>query len=87
MAAAIGSSTSQAARAPAWRVASCTARRSTSVMAEGTQTSTRGLPRRPVPTRSSSIRMSRAVVSKSEMAPPRIGRTATMWPGVRPIMA
>ena len=56
-------------------------------MAEGTQTSTRGRPMRPVPTRSNSIRSSRAVVSKSEMAPPRIGRTATMWPGVRPIMA
>ncbi len=27
------------------------------------------------------------MVSKSEMAPPRSGRTATMCPGVRPIIA
>jgi hypothetical protein len=30
--------------------------------------------------------MSRCVISKSVIAPPRSGRTATMWPGVRPIM-
>jgi len=30
-------------------------------------------------------RISRWVISKSVIAPPRRGRTATMWPGVRPI--
>jgi hypothetical protein len=61
--------------------------RSTWVTAEGTQTTTRGLLTRPRQARWSSMRMSRAVVSKSEMAPPRSGRTTTMCPGVRPIMA
>ena len=31
-------------------------------------------------------RIRRWVISKSVIAPPRSGRTATMWPGVRPIM-
>ena len=30
--------------------------------------------------------MSRCVISKSVIAPPRSGRTATMYPGVRPII-
>ena len=38
------------------------------------------------PTRCSSRRIIRSVISKSVMAPPRSGRTATMYPGVRPII-
>ena len=67
--------------------ASCTARRSTGVIADGTQSTTFGLVSRPPPAFRSSSRRSCAVVSKSEIAPPRNGRTATMWPGVRPIIS
>ncbi|MGX1120619.1 hypothetical protein RKD37_005982 [Streptomyces ambofaciens] len=42
MAAAMGSSMMCTCRAPAWDDASMTARRSTPVMPEGTQTTTRG---------------------------------------------
>jgi hypothetical protein len=45
IAAAIGSSMMYAERAPAWIVASSTARCSTPVMPEGTQTTTRGFAR------------------------------------------
>ena len=55
-----------------------TARRSTAVMADGTQITTRGRLNRLTPTRWSSRRIIRWVMSKSVMAPPRSGRTATM---------
>jgi hypothetical protein len=32
------------------------------------------------------MRIRRSVTSKSVIAPPRSGRTATMYPGVRPII-
>ena len=78
MAAAIGCSMSCASMAPARRAASVTARRSTSVMADGTQMTTRGRLNRVTPTRWRSNRIIRSVISKSVMAPPRRGRTATM---------
>ena len=87
MAAARGSSTSATSRAPADPAASSTARRSTSVMAEGTHTSTRGLVSRLMPTRLRIRRIIRCVTSKSVMAPWRRGRTATTLAGVRPIMS
>ena len=86
IAAAIGCSMSCASEAPARRVASVTARRSTSVIADGTQITTFGRVKRETPTRCSNNRIIRSVISKSVMAPPRNGRTATMYPGVRPIM-
>ena len=55
-------------------------------MPDGTHTSTRARWSRLTPDRSKISRISRCVISKSVMAPPRRGRTATMWPGVRPIM-
>ena len=78
MAAAIGCSMSWASAAPARRAASVTARLSTSVMADGTQISTRGRLKRVTPARCSSSRIMRWVMSKSVMAPLRSGRTATM---------
>ena len=86
MAAAIGCSMSCASAAPARRAASVTARRSTSVMADGTQMTTLGRLNRLTPTRCSSSRIMRWVISKSVIAPWRSGRTATMYPGVRPII-
>jgi hypothetical protein len=55
-------------------------------MADGTQMTTRGRLNRLTPTRCNSKRIMRCVMSKSVMAPPRNGRTATMYPGVRPII-
>ncbi len=55
-----------------------TARRSTSVIAEGTQMTTRGLLKRLTPARFNSSRIIRWVMSKSVMAPLRSGRTAWM---------
>jgi hypothetical protein len=55
-----------------------TARRSTSVIADGTQMTTLGRVKRLTPTRWSSRRIMRSVISKSVIAPPRNGRTATM---------
>ena len=78
MAAAIGCSMRKEADAPARRAASLTARRSTAVMAEGTQMRTLGRFSRPTPTRRSSTDSMRSVTSKSVMAPPRSGRSATM---------
>ena len=78
MAAAMGCSMSWASAAPARRAASVTARRSTSVMADGTQMTTRGRLKRLTPARCSSSRIMRWVTSKSVMAPWRSGRTATM---------
>ena len=78
MAAAIGCSMRCASAAPARRAASVTARRSTAVMADGTQMTTRGRLNRFTPTRCSSRRIMRWVISKSVIAPLRSGRTATM---------
>ena len=78
MAAAMGCSISCASDAPARRVASVTARRSTSVIADGTQITTLGRVKRETPTRWSNKRIMRSVISKSVIAPPRKGRTATM---------
>ena len=49
-----------------------------SVIAEGTQMTTFGRVKRLTPTRCKSNRIIRSVISKSVMAPPRSGRTATM---------
>ena len=78
MAAAMGCSIRKLADAPARRAASLTARRSTAVMADGTQISTLGRLRRLTPTRRSRTLSMRSVTSKSVMAPPRSGRSATM---------
>ena len=55
-------------------------------MADGTQISTRGRPKREIPARFSNSSIIRCVMSKSVMAPLRRGLTATMYPGVRPII-
>ncbi len=86
MAAAIGCSMRWAVDAPARRAASLTARRSTEVMADGTQISTRGRLNLEIPALRSNSRIIRSVMSKSVMAPSRNGRTATMYPGVLPII-
>ena len=78
IAAAIGCSIRKLDDAPARRAASLTARRSTAVMAEGTQIRTLGRLRRPTPTRRNRTLSIRSVTSKSVMAPPRSGRSATM---------
>ena len=78
MAAAMGCSIRYVWAAPARRAASSTARCSTCVMADGTQMSTRARCRREMPARWNSMRMRRCVISKSVIAPPRSGRTATM---------
>ena len=78
IAAAMGCSISWASAAPARRAASMTARRSTSVMADGTQITTRGRLNLLTPARWSSRRIMRWVMSKSVMAPWRSGRTAMM---------
>jgi hypothetical protein len=78
IAAAIGCSSSCASAAPARRAASFTARRSTSVIADGTQITTRGRLKRLTPARCSNKRIMRCVMSKSVIAPLRSGRTATM---------
>ena len=86
IAAANGCSINWASAAPERRAASVTARRSTAVIADGTQMSTFGRLKRLTPTRSRSNRTMRWVTSKSVMAPLRSGRTATMCEGVRPII-
>jgi hypothetical protein len=48
------------------------------VIADGTQISTRARWRREMPARWNSMRIRRWVISKSVIAPPRRGRTATM---------
>ena len=50
----------------------------TRVIADGTQMSTRARYRRETPARWNSNRIMRCVISKSVIAPPRRGRTATM---------
>ena len=88
MAAAMGSSMTETWRAPAFRVASRTARRSTSVTPDGMQMTTRGRENMLLPQaffRKFSSRL--AVMSKSAITPSFRGRTATMLPGVRPMTA
>ena len=73
MAAAVGCSMRLTLLAPAARAASSTARRSTAVMADGTQMSTLGRPKREIPARFSRSSIIRCVMSKSVMAPLRNG--------------
>ena len=86
IAAAIGSSTRRAHRAPALIAASCTARFSTSVTPDGIPMITRG--RGNSATRSCTLWMKclsmYSVMSKSLITPSFNGRIATMFCGVRP---
>ena len=84
IAAAIGSSIRKALRAPAERVASSTARFSTPVTPEGTQTTTRGCAQRFWWTFWMKWRSICSVTSKSAITPSFSGRMALMLPGVRP---
>ena len=81
----MGSSIKSTLLEPAWRAASSTARRSTSVTPEGMHTTMRGRLR---VLDFSAFLMKyfsmAAVTSKSAMTPSFKGRTATMEPGVRP---
>src|SRR5215217_2117952 len=83
---AIGSSITSASRAPAVRVASFTARSSTSVIPLGTQRTTR----RWTPLWPSTLARKRrsicSVTSKSAITPCRSGRVARIDAGVRPII-
>ena len=85
IAAAIGSSIRPTRRAPAFRQLSLIARRSTAVAPDGTQTMTLGFTN---PWRLCTLRMKYLIISsatsKSAMTPSRIGRMASIWPGVRP---
>ncbi len=86
-AAATGSSIKNHSLAPALRTASSTARFSTEVVFEGTQTMTRGLNKGLLPqTLWMKCLSMRSVISKSAITPSRKGRTAIICPGVRPIM-
>ena len=84
IAAAIGSSIRYACRAPAESVASSTARRSTPVTPEGTQTTTRGWAKRFWCTFWMKWRSICSVTSKSAITPSLSGRIAVIVPGVRP---
>ena len=84
IAAAIGSAMRSASRAPASWAASSTARRSSGVRPEGTQTITRGRPRRPSRARAMKCRSICWVTPMSWMTPSRRGRVAVMVAGVRP---
>ena len=88
MAAAIASSIKETSPAPAERVASSTASRSTPVMPLGTHRTTRGRRRRRLPI---ALRMKWrsicSVTSKSVMTPWRSGRVARIEAGVRPIIS
>ena len=80
IAAAIGSSIRNASRAPAFRVASSTARFSTPVTPEGTQTTTRGCAKRCWWTFWMKCRSICSVTSKSAITPSLSGRMAEMVP-------
>ena len=86
MAAAIGSSIKYAWRAPADRHASSTARFSTPVTPDGTQTTTRGCAQRFWCTFWMKCRSISSVTSKSAITPSFSGRMALIVPGVRPSM-
>ena len=81
IAAAIGSSIRYALRAPAERQASSTARFSTPVTPEGTQTTTRGCAKRLEWTRLMKCRSICSVTSKSAITPSFSGRIAVIVPG------
>ena len=90
IAAAIGSSTRPASRAPALTVASRTARFSTSVTPEGMPITTRGraVPKARLPcTLPMKAWIISSVILKSEITPSCRGRTATIWDGVRPTIS
>ena len=88
MAAASGSSISQAWRAPAEIAASVTARRSTEVTPEGTQIMISGLNRRWRPcTLPMKWWSMPSVTTKSAITPSRIGRTTWIASGVRPTIS
>jgi hypothetical protein len=83
----MGSSMMKALRAPAEIVASSTARCSTPVMPEGTQTTTRGFASQArLWTFWMKYRNIFSVTSKSAMTPSFRGLIAMMWAGVRPII-
>ena len=84
MAAAIGSSMSDALRAPASWAASSTARRSSLVSPDGTQTITRGRARRPCRACWMKWRSICWVTPTSRITPSRSGRVAVIVAGVRP---
>ena len=85
MAAAMGSSMRYTSRAPADSADSFTARFSTSVIPKGTQMMMRGFTSvRRLCARAMKYRSIASVISKSAMTPSRRGRTARMFPGVRP---
>src|SRR6266536_2152575 len=84
IAAAIGSSIRYAWRAPADSVASSTARFSTPVTPDGTQTTTRGCAKRCWCTFWMKCRNICSVTSKSAITPSLSGRMAEIVPGVRP---
>jgi len=88
IAAAIGSSIKSTSTAPAFVAASRTARRSTSVTPEGMQMTTFARWNGPLLTALVMKCLSMvAVISKSAITPSFSGRTATMEPGVRPIIS
>ena len=87
IAAAIGSSIVKASRAPAPIEASITARFSTPVTPEGTQTTTRGRARRLDRAARMKWRSICSVTSKSAITPSFSGRVAVMLAGVRPSIA
>ena len=84
IAAAIGSSIRYALRAPAFSVASSTARFSTPVTPDGTHTTTRGCANRCWCTFMMKCRSICSVTSKSAITPSLSGRIALIVPGVRP---
>ena len=86
IAAAIGSSIRWASLAPAESVASSTARFSTPVTPDGTQTTTLGWAKRCWWTFWMKWRSICSVTSKSAMTPSLSGRIAEIVPGVRPSM-
>jgi hypothetical protein len=86
IAAAMGSSMRYAWRAPAESVASSTARFSTPVTPDGTQTTTRGCAKRCWCTFWMKCRSICSVTSKSAMTPSFKGLIAEIVPGVRPSM-
>src|SRR5580698_7486913 len=81
-----GRSIKYTSRAPAWVAESFTARFSTSVMPEGTATTTRGAINLRWWTFWMKWRSIASVISKSAITPSFMGRMATIFPGVRPNM-
>ncbi len=86
IAAASDSSIRWTSRAPALKVASSTARRSTSVIPEGAQITIRGREKRECMTLPTNWRSIASVTSKSAITPCRSGRSAEIVAGVRPII-